>query len=254
MRVSFFCTTFAQNFKPNTKRSMKNNRVPIGKLVSDELARQGRSVRWLADNACTSLQNCYKMLHADSLNTDVLRTLSIVLNHNFFADYAALLELPQTPPPTLRPGTLHEEFYALIEPYLKEAGYKGQILKSGKLVIWKGNVRITIYHGPMVYDNRYERVCLMYRFNDKLLRELPQPGGLVLTNTLSFHNPELHFIYTTNGPILVSYMCTILEPQDIIAQLYYATDLYMRARNQFYNDLSKIHDIYILTMNESPQD
>ena len=227
---------------------MKSNRIPIGKLVSDERKRQGLSVQWLAERANTSLQNCYKMMHADSLNTDVLRTLSIALNHNFFADYAAMLELSQTPSPTLKQGEMHEKFYALIEPILKEAGYKGRVLKSGKFVVWKGDIRIAIYHGPLVYDNRYERVCFMYTLKNKQFIELGEPGGLVLTNTLSFHNPELHFIYTTNGPVLASYMCTILEPQDIIAQLLYATDLYLRAREQFKSILPEIYDIYISTI------
>lgn len=254
MRVSFFFTTFAQNFKPNTKRSMKNNRVPIGKLVSDELDRQGQSVRWLADNACTSLQNCYKMLHATSLNTDVLRRLSIALNHNFFADYAAMLELPATQSPTLQEGQLHDEFYALIEPVLKADGYKGKFLKSGQFVVWKGNIRCAIYHGPLPYDTRYERVCFMFKLSDKRLKELWQPGGLAVSNTLAFRNPELHFIYTTNGPILVSYTCSILEPQDIIAQLYYAKYLYMKMRGSFNDILSEVYNIYISTMNDGPKD
>lgn len=252
MRVSFFYYTFAQNFKPNTKRSMKNNRIPIGKLISDERKRQGQSVQWLADRACTSLQNCYKMMHADSLNTDVLRTLSIALNHNFFADYAAMLELPDTQHPTVQEGQLHKEFYALIEPVLKADGYKGKILKSGQFVVWRGNIRCAIYHGPLPYDMRYERVCFMFKLNDKRLKELWQDGGLVVTNTLAFKNPELHFIYTTNGPILVSYTCTILEPQDIIAQLYYAKDLYMKMREPFNDILSEVYDIY-LSMKDNEQ-
>ena len=102
MRVSFFCTTFAQNFKPNT-HDMNTNRIPIGQLVADELKRQGKNVQWLAGNINTSLQNCYKMLHATSLNSDSIRVISLALDHNFFADYAALMERPQTPPPTLKP-------------------------------------------------------------------------------------------------------------------------------------------------------
>ena len=233
---------------------MKKNSIPIGKLISDELERQGQSVQWLADSANTSLQNCYKMLHAESLNTDVLRTLSIVLHHNFFADYAALLELPQTPPPVLEPGDLHEGFYTLIEPILEKAGYKWQVLKSGKFVVTKGRVRIVIYHRPIYEDNRYECVCFRFALNDKRLKQLWQPGGLLIINALAFNNPELNVTYISKGPISVAHTCTILEPQDIIAQLRCAIDLYLRAREQFKSLLPQIYEEFLKIKNNPLKD
>lgn len=234
MRVSFFCSTFAQNFKPNTTRSMKNNRIPIGKLVSDERKRQGQSVQWLADRACTSLQNCYKMLHATSLNTDVLRRLSIALNHNFFADYAALLDLPETPPPTLEQGTFNKQFFALIEPILKEAGYKGSI-DGYIMTIKKGNQAIDIwpYHEDGMDD---VSVCFAYVIRGKFLKQLSELGRIVLAHALSFINPAFNISYQhRSGRIVVKYFCNVHDTKKFIYHLNEANDLY----NDLLNDLDR---------------
>lgn len=139
-------------------------------------------------------------------------------------------------------STLHNEFLAQIEPILKADGYKGRFLKSGKFMLWKGKVRLALYHCPMPYDDRYERICFMYQLKAKELKAMGMPGGLVLTNTLAFNNPDLHFIYTSTGPILVSYTCTIQEPADIISQLRFAQDLYLGICDQFKELLPQINN------------
>lgn len=231
MRVSFFCTTFAQNFKYNPNQGMNKNRIPIGKLIADELERQGQSVMWLADRANTSLQNCYKMLHATSLNTDVLRTLSIALNHNFFADYAALLELPQTPPPALRPEPIpdfHQEFYALAEPYLKSYGYKGKM--NGRwLTVWLGDPKIDIFHWPHYNYPGYEYVTLQYKLRDKRLKDMDELGGPVLANELSLYSSYWRLTYLfKKRVILAQYHCCVYYPQELVDHLNISNELFCK--------------------------
>ena len=208
---------------------MNTNRIPIGQLVAAELERQGHSVQWLADRVCTSLQNCYKMLHATTINTDVLRSLSIALNHNFFADYAALLELPQTPPPTLKPKPLpdlHDEFYALAEPYLRSYGYKGKM--NGRwLTVWLGDPKIDIFHWSHYNYPGYEYVTLQYKLKDKRLKDMNYLGGVALANELSLYTSywKLAYLYDKNV-ILARYHCCVYYPQELVDHLNISNALF----------------------------
>ena len=60
--------------------------VHIGNMVRDELERQGKTVTWLAEQLNMQRPNCYRLLRSQSMNTDMLRLLSILLEHNFFAE------------------------------------------------------------------------------------------------------------------------------------------------------------------------
>lgn len=64
--------------------------VHIGNMVRAELERQGKSVAWLAEQLNMQRPNCYRLLRSQSIHTDQLRQLSVLLKHDFFADCAAL--------------------------------------------------------------------------------------------------------------------------------------------------------------------
>lgn len=231
----YFCT----KFQINPTYAMNTNRIPIGKLVADELKCQDKTVQWLAKNINTSLQNCYKMLHAESLNTDVLRILSIALNHNFFADYAALFELPQTPPPTLKPEplpNLHDEFYALAEPYLKRYGYKGKM--DGRwLTVWLGDPKINIFHWTHINYPDYEYVTLQYKLIDKRLKDMNYLGGVVLANELSLYTSHWKLAYLYDKKvILAQYHCCVYYPQELVDHLNISNALFC----DLYEDFQEI--------------
>ena len=210
---------------------MNTNRIPIGQHVAAELERQGKNVQWLADRVNTSLQNCYKMLHAESLNTDVLRTLSIALNHNFFADYAELLELPQTPHSVKEPNPLpelHDEFYALAEPYLKRCGYKGKM--NGRwLTVWLGDPKIDIFHWTHTNYPGYEYVTLQYKLKDKRLKDMDELGDPVLANELSLYSSYWKLTYQyKKRVILAQYHCCVYYPQELIDHLDISNQLFCK--------------------------
>jgi hypothetical protein len=58
---------------------------PIGVLIKDELAAQERTVSWFARKLHTDRSNIYRLFQKNSVDTDLLSRISVVLNKNFFA-------------------------------------------------------------------------------------------------------------------------------------------------------------------------
>lgn len=64
--------------------------VHMGNMVRTELERQGKTIAWLAEQLNMQCPNCYRLLRSQSMNTDMLRRVSILLEHDFFADCSRL--------------------------------------------------------------------------------------------------------------------------------------------------------------------
>lgn len=226
---------------------MTMNQVQIGQLVADELKRQGQSVQWLAKQINTSLQNCYKILHANSVNTDTLLRISMALNHNFFSDYATQMELPLVEHPEIYSTHIfNTQFYAFVEPFLKHAGYKGHI-KKGILTVWIGDPRIEIHHWRDTSTSTYEYVSLWFKLKDKRLKNLFDVGGATFANDLSLTTPyfALTYLYGKHE-ILATYKCCVYSPAELINHLdvsnYHFCSLYEEFQKrlpQFLEDFSK---------------
>ncbi|MBQ8361007.1 MAG: XRE family transcriptional regulator [Bacteroidaceae bacterium] len=58
----------------------------IGELIKEELIRQERSVSWLARKLSCDRSNIYRIFQKQSIDTSVLKRISIILNHDFFVD------------------------------------------------------------------------------------------------------------------------------------------------------------------------
>lgn len=190
----------------------------IGKLVLTELERQGKSVQWLAEQINTSVQNCYKMMHATSLHTDTLRHISVALNHNFFADLASLMEQPDNKLLLTSPiPDFHDQFYAMVEPFLKQAGYKGRI-KNGVMTVWIGDPKIEIHHH--MYTAYPEKVSLVFPLKDERFKEMHWLGYTVLVNELALTNPHWNISCDFDKKLfLARYTCYLYQPNDLIEHL-----------------------------------
>lgn len=70
---------------------MTPSHIHVGALIHQELTRQNKSISWLADQLGLQRPNCYRIIHAKSMNTDRLFLISQLLHHDFFADYSSLL-------------------------------------------------------------------------------------------------------------------------------------------------------------------
>ena len=60
--------------------------VHVGKMVHDELRRQGRTVNWLAEQIYCEKSNIYKLFRRKSIDLVQLIKISEVLDHNFLRD------------------------------------------------------------------------------------------------------------------------------------------------------------------------
>ena len=61
---------------------------PIGELIKEELKRQERSVSWFARQLCCDRSNVYRIFQKNSIDTNILTRISIILHRNFFKELA----------------------------------------------------------------------------------------------------------------------------------------------------------------------
>ena len=74
---------FAYRARLLEKQTM-NEEPHIGKLIKEELARQGRSITWLAKQLGYSRQNAYKVFSRKWIYTDLLLKICDLLDYDFF--------------------------------------------------------------------------------------------------------------------------------------------------------------------------
>lgn len=62
----------------------------IGKLIHDELKKNGMTVTAFAEALACHRQNVYKIIEKPDINTDLLFRISRILKHDFFAEISEL--------------------------------------------------------------------------------------------------------------------------------------------------------------------
>lgn len=68
--------------------------IHLGKLIREELAAQERTPAWLARKLFCDRSNVYKLLKKQNLDTELLRRISVILQHDFFSDCSERMHLP----------------------------------------------------------------------------------------------------------------------------------------------------------------
>lgn len=74
--------------KPNRHASIMADNINIGQEIHQELVRQGRTVAWLSRQLGTSRMACYRIFDCYSIDTRLLRRISILLGRDFFDLYS----------------------------------------------------------------------------------------------------------------------------------------------------------------------
>lgn len=69
--------------------------INIGQIIQEELRRQERTPTWLARKINCQRSNVYYIFSQQSINTDLLRRISIALGRDFFNEYSQ--EIKDTP-------------------------------------------------------------------------------------------------------------------------------------------------------------
>lgn len=67
--------------------------IHIGSCIQAELKRQERSVVWFARKINCDRSNVYNIFSRNTIDTELLMRISLILNHNFFVDYAQEYEI-----------------------------------------------------------------------------------------------------------------------------------------------------------------
>ena len=65
---------------------MEHQTIHLGNMIKKELKAQGRSVSWLARTIHMERSSIYKIFERNSLDVGLLIRISIVMDHDFFAD------------------------------------------------------------------------------------------------------------------------------------------------------------------------
>lgn len=66
--------------------------TPIGLRIKEELERQERSISWFARKLSCDRSNIYRLFQKDSIDTNLLTRISVVLGRNFFAELSDNVE------------------------------------------------------------------------------------------------------------------------------------------------------------------
>ena len=61
--------------------------IHIGEHIKGKLKEQGRTTVWLASQIPCTPNHLYKVYAQRSINTDLLKRISKILNYNFFEDF-----------------------------------------------------------------------------------------------------------------------------------------------------------------------
>ena len=73
----------------NEQHNTKQLTLHIGQLIKEELERQERTVSWFARKLYCDRSNIYKLFKRPTIDTELLLRISVILNHDFFAEYMA---------------------------------------------------------------------------------------------------------------------------------------------------------------------
>lgn len=74
------------------KDTKNPSQIHLGMQIQKELNRRNQSVTWLAEQLGIKRPNCYRIIHAESMNTERLYLISRILHHDFFIYYSQVLQ------------------------------------------------------------------------------------------------------------------------------------------------------------------
>lgn len=66
--------------------------MKIGSRVKEVLFKSGHSAKWLSEQIPCERTNVYDIFKRDDMNVELLMRISMILDHDFFADLSAELE------------------------------------------------------------------------------------------------------------------------------------------------------------------
>ena len=71
---------------------MRKTCIHIGKIIHEELLRQGHTVLWLSQQLGCNRTNIYNIFVRDSISTELLMKISLALDTDFFALFSEQIQ------------------------------------------------------------------------------------------------------------------------------------------------------------------
>lgn len=71
--------------------NQKHNMKPIGTIIKEELDKQERSVTWFAKKLSCDRTNVYRIFHKNSIETELLIRISVILNRDFTKEISSII-------------------------------------------------------------------------------------------------------------------------------------------------------------------
>ena len=62
--------------------------IHIGKIIKKHFDAQENSVSWFAKELCCDRTNIYSIFKRESIDTRLIKKISVILNHDFFKYYS----------------------------------------------------------------------------------------------------------------------------------------------------------------------
>lgn len=131
---------------------------------------------------------------------------------------------------------------SLMEPVLHKAGYSTRYLKDGQLLVTNGDMHFTVDLHAASSDSSFNHICLEHRFTNQLAEALFDSGALLVTNKLSGMNPEFNIACSTDGRIRIRYCCDIIQSEDILHHIAYATEHLIKLKEEATQSIVKMYN------------
>ena len=80
-------------FVYKSNQTKPKDMLHIGEAIQEVMKKQGNTSTWLAQALCCDRTNVYNIYRRSSLDTLLLRRISKILHHDFFADLSRDLSL-----------------------------------------------------------------------------------------------------------------------------------------------------------------
>lgn len=94
------CGWFAIVQRMDEQNIGRQQGLHIGQLIKQELESQERTVSWFARKLYCDRSNIYKIFKRPTIDTELLLRISVILKHDFFADYQERISAQEGMPPS----------------------------------------------------------------------------------------------------------------------------------------------------------
>lgn len=100
----------------------------IGSIIKKVMDEKGMSVKEFADKICRARRTCYNIFEKNHIDVDLLRDISLVLDHDFFKDLSENYDLAKPIDEDESRRQAVGQFMTVMPEVMSEMGFNGNVL------------------------------------------------------------------------------------------------------------------------------